>query len=228
MIRLLLMLLLCLSSPVFAQEEKKQSVESAASATASAKETQDSAESSPSDVKAKGNDSEDARKEKETKKKPLNTSMVAGALKFRSVGPAFMSGRIGDIAIDQKNPNTWYVAVASGGVWKTTNAGTTFKPIFDNQKSYSIGCVSIDPSVSSTVWVGTGENNGGRHIGFGDGVYVSHDSGNTWRPKASKNPNTSARFWSIHAIQMLCCCVSGSSLVAWRTTRTLSQRQWRE
>ena len=94
-----------------------------------------------------------------------------------------MSGRIGDIAIDQKNPNTWYVAVASGGVWKTTNAGTTFEPIFDSQKSYSIGCVTVDPTVSSTVWVGTGENNGGRHIGFGDGVYVSHDSGKSWKLK---------------------------------------------
>ena len=109
--------------------------------------------------------------------------MLAGALKFRSIGPAFMSGRIGDIAIDQENPNTWYVAVASGGLWKTSNAGTTFKPIFDSQKSYSIGCVTIDPSTNSTIWVGTGENNGGRHIGFGDGIYVSYDSGNSWKLK---------------------------------------------
>lgn len=108
-------------------------------------------------------------------------NLLAGALEFRSIGPAFMSGRIGDLAIDPAEPNTWYVAVASGGLWKTTNAGTTFEPIFDNQASYSIGCVSIDPSAHSTVWVGTGENNGGRHIGFGDGVYVSHDAGKTWQ-----------------------------------------------
>ena len=112
-----------------------------------------------------------------------NPELVAGALKFRSVGPAFMSGRIGDVAIDPVEPNTWYVAVASGGLWKTTNAGTTFQPIFDNKPSYSMGCVSIDPSVHSTVWLGTGENNGGRHIGFGDGVYVSHDSGKSWKHK---------------------------------------------
>ena len=110
----------------------------------------------------------------------LDTGMLAGALKFRSIGPAFMSGRIGDVAIDQVQPNTWYVAVASGGLWKTTNAGTTFKPIFDDKPSYSMGCVSIDPSNHNTVWLGTGENNGGRHIGFGDGVYVSHDGGDTW------------------------------------------------
>jgi len=106
--------------------------------------------------------------------------LIAGALKFRNVGPAFMSGRIGDVAIDPVAPNTWYIAAASGGLWKTTNAGTTFKPIFDNKPSYSMGCVSIDPSNHTTVWLGTGENNGGRHIGFGDGVYVSHDSGKSW------------------------------------------------
>ncbi|MEL6109527.1 MAG: glycosyl hydrolase [Planctomycetota bacterium] len=110
----------------------------------------------------------------------LDTGLLAGALKFRSIGPAFMSGRIGDVAIDQVQPNTWYVAVASGGLWKTTNAGTTFKPIFDDKPSYSMGCVSIDPSNHHTIWLGTGENNGGRHIGFGDGVYVSHDGGDTW------------------------------------------------
>ena len=98
--------------------------------------------------------------------------LVKGSLKFRSVGPAFMSGRIGDVAIDPVAPNTWYVAVASGGLWKTTNAGTTFAPIFENKPSYSMGCVTIDPSTHTTIWLGTGENNGGRHIGFGDGVYA--------------------------------------------------------
>ncbi len=105
---------------------------------------------------------------------------LLGALKFRSIGPAFMSGRIGDIAIDPKNPNTWYIAVASGNLWKTTNAGTTMTPIFDNQSSYSIGCVTIDPNQSDTIWVGTGENVGGRHIGFGDGVYRSRDGGKSF------------------------------------------------
>ena len=70
--------------------------------------------------------------------------LITGALEFRSVGPAFMSGRIGDVAIDPVNPNIWYVAVASGGLWKTSNAGTTFKPIFDDKPSYSMGCVTLD------------------------------------------------------------------------------------
>jgi hypothetical protein len=77
-------------------------------------------------------------------------------LKFRSVGPALTAGRIADIAVDSENPKTYYVAVASGGVWKTMNSGNTFEPIFDNQSSYSIGCVSIDPNNHNTIWVGTG------------------------------------------------------------------------
>jgi photosystem II stability/assembly factor-like uncharacterized protein len=102
-------------------------------------------------------------------------------LKFRSLGPALTSGRIADIAIHPKNENIWYVAVGSGGVWKTVNSGTTWTPIFDKQKSYSIGCITIDPNNPHTIWVGTGENVGGRHVGFGDGIYVSHDDGKTWK-----------------------------------------------
>ena len=108
-------------------------------------------------------------------------------LSFRSLGPALTSGRIADIAIHPENENVWYVAVGSGGVWKTTNSGTTWKPIFDSQKSYSIGCVTIDPNNSHTVWVGTGENVGGRHVGFGDGIYVSYDDGKSWKDKGLKN-----------------------------------------
>ncbi len=98
-------------------------------------------------------------------------------LKLRGIGPAFMSGRIADIAIDPAHPSTWYVAVGSGGVWKTVNAGTTWTPVFDKEASYSIGCVTIDPSNPHVIWVGTGENVGGRHVGFGDGVYRSRDGG---------------------------------------------------
>ena len=86
-----------------------------------------------------------------------------------------------------KNENIWYVAVGSGGVWKTTNSGTTWKPIFDKQTSYSIGCITIDPNNSHTIWVGTGENVGGRHVGFGDGIYVSYDDGQTWKNMGLKN-----------------------------------------
>lgn len=104
-------------------------------------------------------------------------------LEFRSLGPAFMSGRIADIAVHPTKRSTWYVAVGSGGVWKTTNRGTTWTPIFEDQPSYSIGCVALDPSNPETVWVGTGENVSGRHVGFGDGLYVSRDGGSTWEAR---------------------------------------------
>ncbi|WP_299228206.1 glycosyl hydrolase [uncultured Psychroserpens sp.] len=108
-------------------------------------------------------------------------------LQLRSIGPAFMSGRIADIAIHPENENIWYVAVGSGGVWKTSNAGTTWTPIFDKQTSYSIGTVSIDPNQTETIWVGTGEDVGGRHVGYGDGVYKSEDGGSTWKNMGLKN-----------------------------------------
>lgn len=102
-------------------------------------------------------------------------------LKLRSIGPAFMSGRIADIAIHPKDDNTWYVAVASGGVWKTVNAGVTWTPIFDKQTSFATGCVTVDPNNPHVVWVGTGENVGGRHIAYGDGIYRSDDGGKHWK-----------------------------------------------
>ncbi|MDH4044646.1 MAG: glycosyl hydrolase, partial [Gemmatimonadota bacterium] len=79
------------------------------------------------------------------------------------------------------NPNTWYVAVGSGGLWKTANAGVTWTPIFEEQASYSIGDVALDPSSPEVVWVGTGENVSGRHVGWGDGVHRSRDGGTTWQ-----------------------------------------------
>ena len=113
-------------------------------------------------------------------KDPFSSSTFKG-LEFRSIGPAFSSGRIADIAIDPENENCWYVAVGSGGVWKTGNAGVTWKPVFDSLSSYSIGCVTIDPVNPHTVWVGTGENVGGRHVGYGDGIYKSTDGGASWK-----------------------------------------------
>ncbi|MCO5723508.1 VPS10 domain-containing protein [Robiginitalea marina] len=114
------------------------------------------------------------------------TDSIFSGLEFRSLGPAFTSGRIADIAIHPGDESLWYVAVGSGGVWKTENAGTTWTPVFDQQGSYSVGCVTLDPSAPSTVWVGTGENVGGRHVGFGDGIYVSRDGGATWTNKGLK------------------------------------------
>lgn len=118
---------------------------------------------------------------KKSKKEAVFSSKTFNALKLRNIGPAYMSGRIADIAVDQNNPSTWYTAVGSGGVWKTNNAGTTWTPIFDKQAVYSTGDVTIDPSNSDIIWVGTGENNGGRHISFGDGIYKSMDGGKTWK-----------------------------------------------
>lgn len=108
-------------------------------------------------------------------------------LELRNIGPALTSGRIADIAIHPDHENTWYVAVGSGGVWKTNNAGTTWNPIFDGQSSYSIGSVTIDPNNPHTIWVGTGENVGGRHVGYGDGIYKSTDGGQTWQNMGLEN-----------------------------------------
>ncbi len=104
-------------------------------------------------------------------------SKTFSGLALRSIGPALMSGRIADLAVDPVQPNTWYVAAGSGNLWKTTNAGTTWEPIFENYSSYSIGCVTIDPQNRATIWVGSGEAVGGRHVGYGDGVYRSLDGG---------------------------------------------------
>lgn len=122
-----------------------------------------------------------AKKSDDADEKSIFNSGTFNSMKLRNIGPAYMSGRIADIAVDQNNPSTWYTAVGSGGVWKTVNAGNTWTPIFDKQKVYSTGDVTIDPSNSNIVWVGTGENNGGRHISFGDGIYKSMDGGKTWK-----------------------------------------------
>ncbi|PMB19903.1 glycosyl hydrolase [Schleiferia thermophila] len=103
------------------------------------------------------------------------------ALKWRSLGPATFGGRIADIAVNPMDFKEFYLAVASGGIFKTTNGGVTFTPIFENQPSYSIGCLAVDPKNPKVIWAGTGENNNQRSVGYGDGVYKSIDGGNTWQ-----------------------------------------------
>lgn len=111
---------------------------------------------------------------------------AASSLKLRGIGPAVMGGRIADIAVSPTDKNTWYIAVGSGGLWKTTNRGISWKPVFDSQKSYSIGSVTIDPNNSDVIWVGTGENVSGRHVAWGDGVYKSLDGGKSWNQMGLK------------------------------------------
>ena len=116
----------------------------------------------------------------QTQPDPTLIAEAAQDLALRAIGPALMGGRIADIAVHPTDPTTWYLAVGSGGVWKTTNAGISWTPVFDDQPSYSIGDVTIDPSDPDIVWVGTGENVSGRHVAWGDGVYRSRDGGRTW------------------------------------------------
>ena len=127
-----------------------------------------------------------SQKKKKEKSNPLDETSVS-ALKWREVGPALTSGRISDLAVNPDNPFEYYVAVASGGVWKTSNWGVDYTPIFDSQSSYSIGCVTIDPNNSNIIWVGTGENNNQRSVAYGDGVYKSVDGGKSWKNMGLKN-----------------------------------------
>ena len=117
---------------------------------------------------------------------PLDSINISG-LKWRNVGPALTSGRISDFAFNLTNPFEYYVATASGGVWKTINSGVTYEPIFDTQGSYSTGCVTMDPNNSNIVWVGTGENNNQRSVAYGDGVYKTIDGGKSWENMGLKN-----------------------------------------
>ena len=120
------------------------------------------------------------KKSKKEATPPLDNIKING-LSWRNIGPSLTSGRISDIAINPDNPFEYYVATSSGGVWKTINSGLEYTPIFDNEGSYSIGCVTMDPNNSNVIWVGTGENNNQRSVSFGDGVYKSIDGGKSWK-----------------------------------------------
>ena len=102
---------------------------------------------------------------------PINPSddPVLKTFKWRSIGPASMGGRIDDIEAVESNPSIIYAGYATGGVWKTTNMGTTWEPIFDEPPVSSIGAIAIAPTDPNVVWVGTGENNNQRSVGYGDG-----------------------------------------------------------
>jgi photosystem II stability/assembly factor-like uncharacterized protein len=120
------------------------------------------------------------KQEATQEKSKINTAFVNN-IKWRSIGPAFTSGRIGDFAVNPKNNSEYYVAVSSGHIWKTQNRGITWEPVFDNYGVYSIGCLTMDPNNTNVIWTGTGENNHQRALGYGNGVYKSVDGGKSWK-----------------------------------------------
>lgn len=120
-------------------------------------------------------------------KEELFSAKTFSGLELRSIGPALTSGRVSDLAVDPRNRKRYFAAIASGGVWKTETAGTTWTPVFDSEGSYSIGCVALDPNNPEVVWVGTGENNSQRSVGYGDGVYKSLDGGESWEKVGLEN-----------------------------------------
>ena len=119
-------------------------------------------------------------KESVKKENTISSSTFAG-LSFRSIGPAWASGRISDFAVNPENHSEIYAAVSAGNIWKSNNNGTTWTPIFENYGAYAIGCLQIDPSNPFVLWAGTGENNHQRQLGYGDGVYKSEDGGASWK-----------------------------------------------
>ena len=166
----LCLLAVLLTSPLAAFTQEQKPADKPASANAAGQD-----ESKKQEPKK-----EEGKKEEPKKPDPMSSGTFSG-LKLRSIGPASVGGRIIAIAVDPNNFSRYFVGVASGGVWRTTNAGITWTPVFDNESSYSIGTVVLDPKNPLTVWVGTGENNSQRSVSYGDGVYRSDDGGKTWK-----------------------------------------------
>ena len=106
---------------------------------------------------------------------------------LRNIGPALVSGRVSDFAFHPGQPQSFYVSMASGNLWQTDNNGITWTALFENENSFAIGVVEIDPANPNVVWVGSGENNAQRSVGFGDGVYKSIDGGKTWKNMGLKD-----------------------------------------
>ena len=114
---------------------------------------------------------------------PRLTESLVESMTWRNIGPASMGGRIIDMAVDPTRSSTFYLASATGGLFKTVNNGTTFDAVFDSEGSSSVGAVAIAPSATDVVWVGTGEANARNSVSWGDGVYRSTDGGDSWEHK---------------------------------------------
>ncbi|WP_299014848.1 glycosyl hydrolase [uncultured Polaribacter sp.] len=115
-----------------------------------------------------------------TQKSKMMQSSLVKNIEFTNIGPTVMSGRVADIAVNPNNPTEFYVGYASGGLWHTTNNGTTFTPLLDNSPTQNIGDIAIDFK-SGTIWVGTGEKNSSRSSYAGIGLLKSTDNGKTWQ-----------------------------------------------
>src|SRR5258708_26831702 len=183
----LLLALIC--SYAFAQEPSTAGGETKQQAASKSKPAK-KAESAKTEAVPKEKDSKDA---KEGESADPMSSGTFGGLKLRSVVPALISGRVVSLAVNPQNKSQYFVGVASGGVWRTDNDGTTLVPVFEHEGSYSIGTVVIDPKHPNVVWVGTGENNSQRSVSYGDGVYRSEDSGKTWKHMGLKKSEHIAR-----------------------------------
>jgi photosystem II stability/assembly factor-like uncharacterized protein len=121
---------------------------------------------------------------------PSRLEEALSNLSWRSIGPAIMGGRISDVEGVPGDPNTVYVATASGGIFKTTDGGMSWTPIFDRQNTISVGDIALEPGNPDVIWVGTGESNARNSVSFGDGVYRSTDGGRSWQHLGLKNSNT--------------------------------------
>ena len=171
-------LLILLPLAAFAQEERAVEKSAAEKARQEAAAKQ---QASPEIAKTDENKPDEEKGDDEKKPGDPMASPTFNGLKLRSIGPAFTSGRVIGFAVDPANPARYFVAAASGGVWKTVNNGTTWTPVFDKEGSYSIGAIALDPKNPLTVWVGTGENNSQRSVSYGNGLYRTDDGGKTWK-----------------------------------------------
>src|SRR5579862_17819 len=173
-VSVLLLLSLTFITSVAAQQttDKDADKKSASAATAPAQKKKAAKKETKADEK---------KEEPKEEKKGGMTADTFSGLKFRLIGPAVASGRVMSIAVNPKNKFEYYVGVASGGVWKTVNDGTTWTPVFDREGSYSIGWLTLDPNDASVVWAGAGESNSQRSVAWGDGIYRSDDGGKDWK-----------------------------------------------
>lgn len=123
----------------------------------------------------------------------IDDPAVLNNLAWRSIGPAVMGGRISDLCGVPADPSTLYAAAGSGGLFRTTDAGTTWNPIFDHETTISIGAIALQPGNSKVIWVGTGESNLRNSVSFGDGIYKSENAGSTWKRMGLENTETISR-----------------------------------